>query len=124
MAKVLVVDDDMSSRGFVLRLLQQAGYDTAAASTFEEARQMLTTEEPDLLVTDLRLEGFNGLQLIIANHRRPIPSIVITGFADPSLETEAKRLGADYLVKPFSQAALLGLVAQKLKPRAMSDERT
>ena len=109
-AKILVVEDDPANRDGLIRLLAQSGYDAIGASTFEQGRQLLATENPGLLITDVRLDGFNGLQLIITREQ-PIPAIVITGFADRSLENEAKAVGADYLVKPFAPATLLALVA-------------
>ena len=61
----------------------------------------------------MRLGPFNGLQLVISSPK-PIPAIIITGFADPVLESDAQRRGADYVLKPVSPARLLDLVAQKL----------
>jgi CheY-like chemotaxis protein len=119
-SKILIVEDDNANRSGLVQLLCGAGYDAIGAATFEQGRQLLIAEKPDLLITDLRLEGFNGLQLIITQ-LHPIPAIVITGFADRILETEAKRLGADYLVKPFAPSALLTMIAGKLKPRVIFD---
>lgn len=119
-ARILIVEDDNSNRAGLIQLLNQAGYEAIGAATFEEGRQLLKRENPDLLITDLRLEGFNGLQLIITR-LNPIPAIVITGFADRILETEAKHLGAAYLVKPFSPSALLTLIEERLKPHATFD---
>lgn len=115
-AKILIVEDDTSNRTGLIQLLNQAGYEAIGAATFEEGRQRLKAENPDLLITDVRLEGFNGLQLIITR-LNPIPAIVITGFADRILETEAKHLGAAYLVKPFSPSALLSLIEERLRPQ-------
>jgi len=117
-SKILIVEDDNANRVGLVQLLHGAGYDAIGAATFEQGRQLLIAENPDLLITDLRLEEFNGLQLIITR-LHSIPAIVITGFADRILEMEAKHLGADYLVKPFSPSALLTLIAEKLKPRVM-----
>ncbi len=61
---------------------------TAAAPSKREA--------PDLLIADLRLEGFNGLQLLHVNPR-PIPAIIVTGYPDEVLQAEARKLGAEYL---------------------------
>jgi DNA-binding NtrC family response regulator len=119
-SKILIVEDDNANRSGLVQLLRGAGYDAIGAATFEEGRHLLIAENPDLLITDVRLEGFNGLQLIITQ-LNPIPAIVITGFLDRTLETEAKRLGADYLVKPFAPSALLTLIAEKLKPQVMFD---
>jgi DNA-binding response OmpR family regulator len=111
--KVLIVEDDRGSRTGLVQLLERAGYEVISGATFEEGRRLLATENPDLLITDVRLEEFNGLQLIITR-RPPVPAIVVTGYADPVLEQEAKRLGADYLIKPFLPSALLRLVERKV----------
>ena len=112
-AKVLIVEDDDASRAGLTQLLEQQGYEVSAASSFEEGRRLLIAENPDLLITDVRLGEFNGLQLIITRRPRP-PAIVITAFADRVLEDEARQLGADYVLKPFLPSALLRLVAKKL----------
>jgi DNA-binding response OmpR family regulator len=112
-AKILIVDDDDATRGGLTELLRHAGYDPRPFSTFAEARTALDTEVPDLLISDLRLDGFNGLQLV-ALSPRPVPAIIVTGFPDSVLEGEARRMGAEYLVKPVIPATLLRLIQQRL----------
>jgi DNA-binding response OmpR family regulator len=112
--KLLIAEDDDATRSALQDFLQQAGYETFAASTFHDAARALTTEAPDLLIADVRLGEFNGLQLVVQNPR-PIPAIIVTGFADPVLEAEAFRLGASFLVKPLSLDALLALIKRKLE---------
>jgi CheY-like chemotaxis protein len=112
-SKVLIVDDDKTTREGLAEFLEEAGYEAVAAGTFEEATRILRTAPPDLLIADVRLGPFNGLQLVISTPQ-PIPAIIITGFADPVLEADARRRGADYVLKPVSPARLLDLVAQKL----------
>ena len=112
-SKVLIVDDDKTTREGLAELLEESGYQAMAVGTFEEATRALRSSPPDLLIADVRLGPFNGLQLVISSPR-PIPAIIITGFADPVLESDAKRRGADYVLKPVSPARLLDLVAQKL----------
>jgi CheY-like chemotaxis protein len=75
--------------------------------------RLLRTSPPDLLIADVRLGPFNGLQLLISSPT-PVPAIIITGFADPVLEADARRRGAEYVLKPVSPAALIDLVGQKL----------
>jgi len=111
--RVLIVDDDGATRRGLVQLLAQAGYDATAVGTFDEARRIIGASPPDLLITDIRLEAYNGLQLIL-NSPRTIPTIVITGVADPVLEAEARRGGAAYLVKPVQPVELLEVVAEKL----------
>jgi DNA-binding response OmpR family regulator len=112
-SKVLIVDDDKTTREGLAEFLEEAGYEAVAAGTFEEATRILRTAPPDLLIADVRLGPFNGLQLVISSPR-PIPAIIITGFADPVLEADARRRGADYVLKPVTPARLLDLVAQKI----------
>jgi DNA-binding response OmpR family regulator len=111
--KILIVDDDDATRESLAMLLAYAGYDVLTASNVPSALKMLTERDPDLLITDIRLDSYNGLQLI-AMAPRPIPAIVVTGFADPSLEADARRMGAAYLLKPVATAALRELIARKL----------
>jgi DNA-binding response OmpR family regulator len=112
-SKILVVEDDTTTRVALAELLRQAGYDPVPVGTFHEARRALESETPDLLISDVRLDGFNGLQLVAINPR-PLPAIIITAFPDQVLAEDARRLGADFLVKPFSPSTLLDLVARRL----------
>ena len=112
-SKVLIVDDDKTTREGLAELLEESGYEASAVGTFEEAMRVLRSSPPDLLIADVRLGPFNGLQLVISSPK-PIPAIIITGFADPVLEADARRRGADYVLKPVTPSRLLDLVAQKL----------
>ena len=112
-ATILVVDDDPTTRVGLAELLQQSGYETTAVPSFEQAARLIRKTPPDLLIADVRLGPFNGLQLIISSPT-PLPAIIITGFADPVLESDARRRGADYVLKPVDAKALLELVEAKL----------
>ncbi|HEY2907179.1 MAG TPA: response regulator, partial [Vicinamibacterales bacterium] len=112
--KVLVVEDDRSARTGLLQLLAGEGYVALGASSFEEGRQLLRAERPDLLIADVRLGEFNGLQLIIGQEAPP-RTIVVTGYADPVLEADARRAGAYYLLKPLDIGKLLTIVHAELE---------
>jgi CheY-like chemotaxis protein len=111
--KILVVDDDAGVRAVLRKMLERAGYCALVAATFQQAKRVLATDAPDLLIADQRLGEYNGLQLLIASPTR-IPTIIVTGFPDSVLEHEARNLGAGYLAKPFSSSALLALIREKL----------
>jgi DNA-binding response OmpR family regulator len=111
--KILIVDDEAATREGLAMLLAYEGYETVTASDVPAATHLLETEKPDLLITDVRLDTYNGLHLI-AMARTPIPAIVLTGFADPAIEADARRLGAEYLVKPISRTTLCAMVARTL----------
>jgi DNA-binding NtrC family response regulator len=110
--RVLVVDDEAATRQGLSELLTQAGYACTAVESFHEANHIAQTDPPDLLITDIRLSGYNGLQLVL---RFPdLPAIVMTGYADKVLEREAGRAGATYIRKPLNVNELLQLVRDKL----------
>lgn len=114
--RILVVDDDAATRVGLVDLLQRAGYDVTGSATFEHARQALRERRPDLLITDIRLGEYNGLQLLVGSPE-PIPTVIVTGFIDPVLEAEARAHRAAYLLKPVSARTLLSTVEQVLSQR-------
>jgi len=122
MPKILIVEDDRAARLGLSELLRQAGYETIVAADFREGRRALEHEAPDLLVADLRLEGFNGLQLLHVNPR-PIPTVIVTGYPDDVLQAEARQLGAEYLVKPILPAVLLATIDRLLAGPARQERR-
>jgi CheY-like chemotaxis protein len=119
---LLIVDDDTATREGLARMLADAGYRVLTADSFQRAVDVLKTASPDLLILDVRLGDFNGLQLIVtAPH--PIPAIVVTGFTDKVLERDARELGAEYLVKPITRDLLLAMVERQLPSPAAGRER-
>ena len=113
MARILIVDDDRATRSGLGELLQAQRHQVTAVGTLHEALDVLRTDSPDLIVADVRLGAFNGLQIVMAS-TRVIPTIMITGFSDPVLEADARRAGADYLVKPIDPATFLALVERRV----------
>jgi DNA-binding NtrC family response regulator len=111
---ILVVDDERSTLTGLAVLLANAEYRVLTADTYEAARHALETDSPDVLLVDIRLGAFNGLQLI-AMTPRPIPSIVMTGYMDVALEREARRFGAEYMVKPILPDVLLATIERQLQ---------
>jgi DNA-binding NtrC family response regulator len=111
--RVLLVDDDDSLRDAVRRALEESGsHDVVACSTFEAAKRHLHEHAIDVLLTDVRLGAFNGLQLaVLARDLHPKAQLLVfSGFDDPVLREEAANLGATYLVKPVTAATLLDLM--------------
>ncbi|HVG72712.1 MAG TPA: response regulator [Vicinamibacterales bacterium] len=111
--RILIVDDDEPTRVGLAMLLEDAGYETITASTVPAAIKLLSEAHPDLLLVDIRLDEYNGLHLV-AVRPEPIPAIVLTGFADPAIEADARRLGAEFLLKPISPSVLTSLVRRVL----------
>ena len=106
---LLIVDDDVSLLSALSRYLADSGFRVASSSVFEDAKQHISTACPDVVITDVRLGAFNGLQLaILARAVRPDAQVVVfSGFDDPVLKEEARRIGAAYLVKPVSGKELV-----------------
>lgn len=107
---ILVVDDDPLICQQLEWLYKDDGYRVTVASLVEQAQQVLEKEDIDLVVTDIRLKGpLDGVDLtrLIAERWSDIPVIVITGFAEIETAVEVLKIGAsDYLVKPFTAAAI------------------
>jgi DNA-binding NtrC family response regulator len=111
--KILIVEDDEGTRGFLSTLLERTGYDVVATNSVQEGKSVLEEGHPDLLITDIRLGAFNGLQLLAMSPRR-IPAIVTTGYPDSVLEAEARQAGAKFLLKPIEPSVLLKLLSELL----------
>lgn len=111
-SRVLVVDDEPALLEALKIALGRGPCAVTACRTFEEARQQLLSETFDVLITDVRLGAFNGIQLaVVARDRNPAMKIVVfSGYDDPVLRAEAGNLGATYLVKPISAEQLLNLI--------------
>ena len=116
MKRLLVVDDDRQVLRYLTDLLQEAGFDTVACERFADGKALLSTSRPDLLLTDIRLGAYNGLQLAFfaRDHHPGLPVVVLTGYEDPTLRDEATRSGAQFLVKPVTRAVLIGTIQKAL----------
>lgn len=118
---VLVVDDEPVVRSFLVRVLEQAGYAAQAATNGREALQRLDESPFDALLTDIKMDQLDGVQLLAQVRARHPDMVVIllTGHATVQSAVEALRLGAhDYLLKPAKNEDVLSAVASGLEARA------
>ncbi|WP_340152710.1 sigma-54 dependent transcriptional regulator [uncultured Marivirga sp.] len=102
---VLIVDDSYEVLEVLYRQLSKLGYQTFKAVDVTDAIEILKNSEIDLLLTDLRMPGIDGMELIkyTSEHFPDIPVLVITGFPSVSGAVEAVKSGAmEYLIKPFT----------------------
>ncbi|MBI4375433.1 MAG: sigma 54-interacting transcriptional regulator [Elusimicrobia bacterium] len=109
MAKVLIVDDEELIRWSLSEDLGKSGYKTAIAADVEEALRLLESESPDVILTDLRLGGASGIDLLkhVRRSSPGLPVILMTAFADLDSAIEALREGAaDYIAKPLQLGGL------------------
>ncbi len=114
--RVLIVEDNDATRTGLCELLKRAGYSAEATSSYEEAIRVMREDTPDLLIADVRLGPYNGLQLLVTSPKR-VPTIIMTGFPDPVLEADARHLGAQFILKPVAPPALLTLIEDQLAGR-------
>jgi excisionase family DNA binding protein len=115
--RVLVVDDEASIRDLLSRTLALADYDVDLAFDGHSAIERLRLLPYDLLITDLKMPGMDGLGVIReARRMKPdIPVIIITGFSTEASAIEAVNLGvAGYLTKPFRVPRVLAVAAKAL----------
>ena len=104
MPKLLIVDDENATAWAMAEGLKDDGFDTATCGSAEDALPLLRSEEPDLVITDLRLPGMSGLTLArkLRAGRRPLPVIVVTAFEDPEIRAELDDCGVHAVFsKPF-----------------------
>jgi excisionase family DNA binding protein len=116
-ARVLVVDDEATIRDLLQKTLALAEYDVDLAPDGRTALERLRIIPYDLLITDLKMPGVDGLTVIREARRlkADIPVIIITGFSTESSAIEAVNLGvAGYLTKPFRVPQVLAAAAKAL----------
>ena len=115
--RVLVVDDEASIRDLLSKTLTMSDYDVDVAADGRTAIDRMRLNNYDLLVTDVRMPGMDGLTVIreARRYKANLPVIVITGFSTESTAIEALNLGvAGYLTKPFQRRQVLSKVARAL----------
>ena len=119
--EIWVVDDDPALRWVMDKALADAGHAVRLFASAEEVRQALTAATPSVLVSDVRLPGESGFDLLKALHKEhpKLPVIVVTAHADLESAVAAYQGGAfEYLPKPFDVDELTALVQRALQAQA------
>lgn len=114
-ANILVVDDEGAIRYSVSKTLQRVGYKVEEAASGEEALDMMKDKQFDVVLTDIRMPGLTGVDLLkqIKDAAPDAIVILMTGYASLGTAVEALRLGAhDYLIKPSSSQDIRQSVAR------------
>jgi DNA-binding NtrC family response regulator len=112
---VLIVDDEKNMRRSLQTMLADEGYQARAAESAEEALQLLGREPFFMVITDARLGGMSGYELLSRIHTQwpDLPALMITAYATPKLAVEAIKAGAEnYLAKPFAPEELFLAVSR------------
>ena len=122
---LLVVDDDESLRRVTEMQLEEAGYQVLTASGGEEALALVEQQTPDLVLSDLKMPGLSGmdvLQAIRRNHPE-VTVVLLTAFGTVQTAVEAMKAGAyDYITKPIDYSELLLVVSRALEHQNLVEE--
>ena len=123
---VFVVDDDLSARRGLARLLRTAGHDVREYASANEFLNALGSGTCNCLVLDARMPGLSGeeLQAELKTRGVHLPIIVVTEDEDPETRNKAQKMGAaGFFRKPVDGTALLDAIAWALRPEGVAEEQ-
>jgi two-component system, NtrC family, response regulator HydG len=122
MATILIVDDEQNTRDALDMILRREEHEVIAVGSGESALAHLNTHEVDLVLSDVKMPGIDGLTLLrrVKAYDAGIVVVMMSGYGDITVAVEAMKEGAfDYLVKPCKKDDVLRTVAKALKMRAV-----
>lgn len=123
--RILVVDDDVSIRNMLNIVLKKSGYTVTTADSSEAALKRLKSETFELVISDIKMPGISGIELLkkIKSIQFDVPVIMITAFASANDAVEAMKLGAeDYITKPFNLDELKLIINKSLYKKRIEVE--
>jgi two-component system, NtrC family, response regulator PilR len=126
MTTILIVDDEQSMRDFLKILLRKEGYSVETGSNADDALQKLRKDNYDLVISDIRMPGMSGLDLLakIKETHTDLPVIMITAFASPDDAVSAMKNGAfDYISKPFNVDEIKSVIESATSQKKSSQSR-
>jgi two-component system, LuxR family, response regulator FixJ len=115
---VFVIDDDAAALDSLVMLLRSDGLNSSGFSSAQDFLDVLTPDARGCIVSDVRMPGMDGVELLKTLKRRhcPLPVILITGHADVTVAVQAMKAGAsEFVQKPYESDLLLGLVRAALE---------
>ena len=122
-AAVLIVDDDAVFRAALRRYVESIGHEVAAVGDAEAGFERLESQHFDLVLTDLRMPGSDGIQFLgrIRSHYPDVATIIVTAFGSTEKSVEALRAGAFWFIeKNYERMDTFGLLIERaLEPRAL-----
>ena len=122
--KILIVDEEVEMAKFLADLLARVGYACAVCAESARAYDAVVAESPDLVLTDLKMAGISGMDLLkrVRSHHPSLPVILLTAFATVDAAVEAMREGAaDFLAKPFLPEELLAKIRGAIERARLRD---
>jgi two-component system, NtrC family, response regulator HydG len=121
--KILVVDDEIGIRQSLKKILEKEGFEVVTASNGEEAFKVIRGGDIDLLITDIRMAGMDGLELLkVCKSVSPYTEVImITGYASVDTAVDSMKQGAyDYITKPFKKADILKAVQKAIEKQILT----
>jgi two-component system response regulator HydG len=121
--KILVVDDEIGIRQSLKKILEKEGFDVVTASNGEEAFKLIRGSDIDLLISDIRMAGMDGLELLkVCKSISPYTEVImITGYASVDTAVDSMKQGAyDYITKPFKKADILKAVGKAIEKQILT----
>src|SRR6202140_1888752 len=125
MPSILIVEDEAKMRRLLELNLGEDGFTTLSAGDAETGLKLLSANPVDLVVTDLKLPGMNGLEFLQAVKRQnaALPVVVMTAFGTVETAVDAMKAGAsDYVLKPFSLSEMRMVIRKELDVRDLREE--
>lgn len=126
-SSVWVVDDDASIRWVLEKALSNAGFAVTLFDNADDVLKRVRREQPDVIVTDIRMPGTSGLELleVLGSDAPDLPVIVMTAHSDLDSAVSAYQGGAfEYLPKPFDLEEAVALVGRALQKKALEDTQS
>ncbi len=126
MTTILIVDDEQSMRDFLKILLRKEGYSVETGANADDALHRLQKDTYDLVISDIRMPGMSGLDLLarIKETYADLPVIMITAFASPDDAVSAMKNGAfDYISKPFNVDEIKTVIESATSQKKSSQSR-
>jgi DNA-binding NtrC family response regulator len=121
--KIAIVDDEKDMRQSISQWLALSGYDTESFGSAEDALKTLGANYPGIVITDIKMPGMDGIQLLkkLMGLDSALPVIMITGHGDVPMAVEAMRIGAfDFLEKPFNPDRMSELAKKATAARRLT----
>ena len=125
MPTILIIEDEAKMRRLLELNLGEDGFKTVSAADAEAGLKLLSAEAVDLVLTDLKLPGMSGLELlqVVKQQNAALPVVVMTAFGSVETAVDAMKAGAsDYVLKPFSLAEMRMVVRKELDVSRLREE--
>lgn len=125
MTSILVVDDDPKIRTVLKDILRKEGFNVVSAPNVDTALPLIDQYDLDLIITDLKMPGKSGMDLLISvREKKPaLPVIMITAFGNVEAAVTAMKKGAyDFITKPFDEHELLNVIEKAISESELNQE--